>query len=685
MANKAKFIVEFDGDTRKVYKAMDGVGNKAISTEGKIVGSNKRMASSFGGILGKLTSMSGMLIGGGALITGIGYLVKKNIDTAESLEKMSQRVGISIEDLSTLRHAAELSGTSVENFEKSIAKQSRGLLDATLGIKEAADAYDMLDISYKDTEGNLRATDEVMMDVADRFSVMEDGGKKTALAMKIFGKSGTELIPMLNGGSEAIRAMQQEARDLGIEISTKTAKEAALFKDNLTRLEGAATGVGNAFLTEMMPHLTNFSEYLVDDGIPAIQNATEALGNLATGVGNVVSKYDELKQNKLIGWLISFGSFGILGDYAFGEGSQIQFTKEQLEELNKVKEDSSAYNLDFNRDYEAAYQSALENRKTQLDVIKQKYISTGVIQKELTAEEQKALEVAKKKAEKLTSAWEKQSLILQNDIIRDGLSPQEAKIFDLKTKADTLRDKYAGVAGAVKLINDQLQSAIEKELKGTFNSDFEKVAGYQDKFEIPEQLDRDNLQFSDTSTMDAYYDNHLARITEVSDLELLDYALMSGMAQNAFGDMTSAMYTFYEMSGKKSKEMFFLYKMTSGAEALVSTYAGATRAFKDLPVPLSFIASGAILVAGLANVARIASLQPGSTGGGGSTSSIPNLSLPSTNNSSYSNTTNNSGRNVNITINTNGADVNERYIRDELIPAIQRGLDDGASLNVGQG
>ena len=62
---------------------------------------------------------------------------------------------------------------------------------------------------------------------------MEDGAGKTALAIKLFGKSGADLIPLLNQGRAGIKELTDEAAKLGIVISTETAAKAEQFNDTL--------------------------------------------------------------------------------------------------------------------------------------------------------------------------------------------------------------------------------------------------------------------------------------------------------------------------------------------------------------------------------------------------------------------------------------------------------------------
>ena len=69
-----------------------------------------------------------------------------------------------------------------------------------------------------------------------------------------------------------------------------------------------------------------------------------------------------------------------------------------------------------------------------------------------------------------------------------------------------------------------------------------------------------------------------------------------------------------------AKEGTAAYKALASTETIISTYAGATRAFKDVPSPFNFIQAGLIIAAGVKNLAEINKTKV--EGAGGSTGSI---------------------------------------------------------------
>lgn len=204
-------------------------------------------------------------LGGVASLGGIGLMAKQAIDAADNLGKMAQKVGVSVESLSALEYAGKLSDVSLEQLGTGLKKLSVNLNEvATNADGDAAAAFKAIGVSVKDAAGNLRNADDVFADVAEAFAGMKDGAGKTALAVAIFGKAGSDLIPMLNAGAKGLAEMRGEAEALGLVFTGDTAKQAEAFNDNLTRLAESSRGFGNEVAGIVLPTLSQMAQEFVD-------------------------------------------------------------------------------------------------------------------------------------------------------------------------------------------------------------------------------------------------------------------------------------------------------------------------------------------------------------------------------------------------------------------------------------
>jgi hypothetical protein len=231
---KIKADVEGEGKVNALGRAIGGLSG----TAGKVSGGLRGLAGAAGGLGGAL----GALVPA-ASVAGLAALAKGAIDTADDFAKMSAKTGVSVEQLSKFKQAADLGGSSIEEVGNSMLKLNRAL---GTGQGPAIEALKTLGINANDANGKLKSTDAIMLEVADKFKAMPDGANKSALAMQLFGKSGANMIPMLNGGSKAIDG-------LNATMSTKFAKAAEVFNDRITTIQAKLMELGVQLADVLMP------------------------------------------------------------------------------------------------------------------------------------------------------------------------------------------------------------------------------------------------------------------------------------------------------------------------------------------------------------------------------------------------------------------------------------------------
>jgi TP901 family phage tail tape measure protein len=200
----------------------------------------------------------------GAMGAGLALAIKGQLNAADEMGKAAQKFGVPVEALSRLKYAADLSDVAFETLGAGLKKLSTNMVAAANGGKSQTAMFAALGVEVVDAEGKLRGTEAVLQDVAAQFASMPDGAEKTALAVKLFGKAGAEMIPLLNAGKTGLQAMAEEATKLGIVISADTAKSAENFNDNLTRLKGAMSGLVVQITAALAPTLEKLSGWAVE-------------------------------------------------------------------------------------------------------------------------------------------------------------------------------------------------------------------------------------------------------------------------------------------------------------------------------------------------------------------------------------------------------------------------------------
>jgi len=226
----------------------------------------RQAQSSLSGLSGSLkTFATGVAAGAAAALTGLAFALSNSLKRMDDLGKAAQKVGIPVDEFSKLEYAARLSDVSLESLTTTLARFSRSLSEISAGGEnDAGAALRALGISATDAEGKLRPTSAILEDVAAKFETMRDGANKTALAIALFGRSGADMIPMLNGGREAIRGAGEELERFGGVVTPEAARQAEQFNDNLTRLQTAFDSLLREALGPVLPIMVDLTEKLID-------------------------------------------------------------------------------------------------------------------------------------------------------------------------------------------------------------------------------------------------------------------------------------------------------------------------------------------------------------------------------------------------------------------------------------
>lgn len=193
---------------------------------------------------------------GAGLVTPLLASAKGFAEMGDQLDKMSQRTGVSVEALSELGHAATLSGASLEDVETGIRHMQRSIANAIGGSKEAAEALASLGLTAEQLQ--TLSPDQQFEVIGQRLTAIQDPAQRAAAAMEVFGRSGTNLLPMM-GDLAALRA---EARRLGLVMSTEDAKAAATLNDAMDRMWATIRRLVVTIGSALAPLLTEWSEKL---------------------------------------------------------------------------------------------------------------------------------------------------------------------------------------------------------------------------------------------------------------------------------------------------------------------------------------------------------------------------------------------------------------------------------------
>lgn len=281
-------------NTGDAEKSIDGVSSKA----GKLCESMQKVGSKVSNVgskvsgVGKSLTKSVTLPVAAAGTALIGF-ANKSASTADNIDKMSQKIGISRQAYQELDFVCSQSGTSVDTLKMGVKTLTAAMDGAASGTKSNVEQFQKLGVSVVDSNGKLRSQEDVMWDVFSALQNMDNQTEKARLATELFGKSGSELMPMLNGASGSIESMKQQAHDLGLVLSDEAIDAGVAYTDKMDQMKRSFAAVATKVGTSVLPLLTQLGDFLIKEGVPAfekIMKKVEGVVNWFTSLSSGTKK-----------------------------------------------------------------------------------------------------------------------------------------------------------------------------------------------------------------------------------------------------------------------------------------------------------------------------------------------------------------------------------------------------------
>lgn len=194
------------------------------------------------GAIGTVVSAVGSATG--AFIDGVGSVA----EYGDNIDKMAQKMGMSIESYQEWDAVMQHSGTSMEAMKASM----KTLANAT---ESGSEAFTQLGISQEEI-ANM-SQEQLFERTISALQNVEDSTQRTYLAGKVLGRGATELGALLNTSAEDTQAMRDRVRELGGVMSEDAVKAAAAYQDSLQDMQTAFSGLSRNLLAEFLPSVTS--------------------------------------------------------------------------------------------------------------------------------------------------------------------------------------------------------------------------------------------------------------------------------------------------------------------------------------------------------------------------------------------------------------------------------------------
>lgn len=242
---RIKADVQGENNIRRLGNSMQGL-------QGQV----KNAALGFSNLRGAVAGF-GAAIAGSAVVGGLTAIVKQAIDAGDELFNLQAKTGVAASALIGIGNAAKLADVDMATLGKGLTKLNVNLVKAAEGNEELGRKFQALGVSVKTADGQVVPAEKALKQIADRFADMPDGAQKAAAAVAIFGKSGADLIPLLNEGAAS---MEKFTYKVGEDFAARS----DLFNDTITELGIKTQGFGVELTDALLPSLQSILEVFSD-------------------------------------------------------------------------------------------------------------------------------------------------------------------------------------------------------------------------------------------------------------------------------------------------------------------------------------------------------------------------------------------------------------------------------------
>lgn len=264
---------------------------------------------------GKSTAKLGGLLGGGGL-AGLGVIGKAFdgfLDRAGELSRLSQKLGVSTEQLSQFAYAAETTGMSLEDMTGQFENLAERVAQGAAGSGEAAETFKKLGIDAAQLK--LQNPVEQMITLAKAMEGVTNETERLGMLSSLGGDQFQWMNNLFKKGPDGIRGLMEEAKAVGSSLSGEDAansvRASQAIQRGWTAVKNTFFAVGSALLP-MVERLESVSAAVVTS-VGQIRELIKENSGLVIGITAGISAVVALGAG-----LTSLGLSIALAGMAFG-------------------------------------------------------------------------------------------------------------------------------------------------------------------------------------------------------------------------------------------------------------------------------------------------------------------------------------------------------------------------------
>jgi len=260
---------------------------KTAAFDRKIGRSTRRVKTLRSTVQTAASALKGLAVAGAAYLSAraLTGFIGKSMQAIDATAKLSRELGITIDELRGLRHAAKLSGMEAGEMDNAIKMLTRRLGEASQGTGEAKNALEMLGLSANQLIQVSPA--EALKIIADKMAGLQTASERAAAANYLFGRKGMELLPMLRNGSAGIQEMIDGFVKLRGSINDVDAAKVEAANDAITRAKERIGTVRDALAVGLAPYIKAAADKFASlggDGTAVAKKIIRGIRAVAKGI-----------------------------------------------------------------------------------------------------------------------------------------------------------------------------------------------------------------------------------------------------------------------------------------------------------------------------------------------------------------------------------------------------------------
>ena len=254
---------------------MATVGNLFINVNAstakfnsKMKGAQKRLSMFKSAVAG-----IGSALAGAFAIKSIVSWTSAAMQAVDEMAKLAHAIGVTVADVQLFSHAANIAGIETTKAQKALRDMVRRVGEAAMGTGEASDGLKALGLSA--SKLSKQNAPEMFAHIAETIGQIPDVAERASIAYKIFGRSGVELLNVMDMGADGMANMRREMEELGVLLTDLEAKQIEDANDAMTELGLVLDSIAHKFSVGLAPGIRDVSDAMKDSASGASSWAEE--------------------------------------------------------------------------------------------------------------------------------------------------------------------------------------------------------------------------------------------------------------------------------------------------------------------------------------------------------------------------------------------------------------------------